>query len=265
MLDYLDVAQSSTLEISPISDQDIMDTFEELKERDCKLSEKLKTIAVYEQERRVLVISFEQMKEALEKTTTEIRSFIQMKQEKRAESEKTKSGIAALKDILESITEEKKSATHELDEMISSQSNLVMELEDKIVLLNEGLRVVKMQAMSEYDSLVKEYDLLLAKSQQIHHLHKVISLLQAKTMQPAIIVDHLLQQEASKRAKSAYAAFEVRNAMPILLRQYPLCLGTTHGTGGRDSRKNGRSSGIFQGRGGGSEADQQCTEELSTN
>ena len=215
MLDYLDVAQSSTLEISPINDQDIMDTFEELKERDRKLSEKLKIIAVYEQEKRVLEISFEQMKEALEKTTREIHSFIKMRQEKKAECEKTKSGIAALKDILESITEEKKGASHELDEMIDSQSNLVKELEDKIALLNEGLRAVKIQAMSEYDVLVKEYNLLLAKSQQIHHLHKVISLLQAKTMQPAIIVDHLLQQEASKRAKSAYAAFEVSNIVPI--------------------------------------------------
>lgn len=214
MLDYLDVAQSSALEISLSADPDIMDTLDELKEKDFKLSEKLKVITVYEQEKRVLEVSFEQMKESLEKTAGEIRYFIRMRQEKEVECENTKSSIAALSDIL---SEVKKSASHhELDEMINSRANLIEDLKNQIDLLNEGLNAVKQQAMTEYDFLLKEFDHLFAKSQQIHHLHKVISLLQARTMQPAIIVDHLLQQDASKRVKSAHAAFEVSDIVPTL-------------------------------------------------
>lgn len=65
------------------------------------------------------------------------------------------------------------------------------------------------QLMKSYEKLIKEFQLLLSKSLQIHQLQEVVGLMQVSTLTHTLKIDHFLQGQVASKTKSDAIVFQV--------------------------------------------------------
>ena len=101
--------------------------------------------------------------------------------------------------------EEKQVIFDIIDEKISTSQNLQEDIEG----ISKKIKALSEELTSKRNVLIKEHQLLLSKCQQVHQVQGAAGLLQAKMMQYALKIDHILQQKVAANTMFCSSVFKV--------------------------------------------------------
>ena len=103
------------------------------------------------------------------------------------------------------IAQAKQNLQNIMHKLISSQTVHSEDHELAVTRLNTLLP----QLMKSYEKLIKEFQLVLSKSQQIHQLQGVVGLMQVNTLSHTLKIDHFLQGQVASKTKSDAIVLQV--------------------------------------------------------
>ena len=82
-------------------------------------------------------------------------------------------------------------------------------LQEDIEGISKKIKALCEELTSKRNVLIKEHQLLLSKCQQVHQVQGAAGLLQAKMMQYALKIDHILQQKVAANTMFCSSVFKV--------------------------------------------------------
>ena len=103
------------------------------------------------------------------------------------------------------ITQAKQNLQDLMHNLISSQTVHSEDYELAVTRLNTLVH----QLMKSYEKLIKEFQLLLSKSRQVHQLQGVVGVMQVSTLTHALKIDHFLQGQVASKTKSDATVLQV--------------------------------------------------------
>ena len=207
-----------------LSDPILEDSLKSLSEIEEQIIEKTKLLILYNQQRRALEISVENLTKEMSNTIDDARYVLRMKTNARNETEKITKNIQALKDALKFFGYEQEFANDEeveisfeaedsskmqlckmLNELIASKMSQKEDRDLAVTRLNSLLPQLKVN----YEQLIKEHDLLISKNHQIYQLQLSIDLSQADCLIHELKIDHFLQEQVAIKTNSDAKVLQV--------------------------------------------------------
>ena len=207
-----------------LSDPILQDSLKSLSEIEEQIIEKTKLLILYNQQRRALEISVENLTKEMSNTIDDARYVLRMKTNARNETEKITKNIQALKDALKFFGYEQEFANDEeveisfeaedsskmqlckmLNELIASKMSQKEDRDLAVTRLNSLLPQLKVN----YEQLIKEHDLLISKNHQIYQLQLSIDLSQADCLTHELKIDHFLQEQVAIKTNSDAKVLQV--------------------------------------------------------
>lgn len=202
-----------------------------------KIIEKRRLLTLYTQQRKALDVSIEHLKTKLKSYLEDAHYALKMKKDAEGEIDKYSKQIQALKSVLgplpSDIFEEKEEDVEvedekgqEKQEHTKEESNegatestsagakqSLLDLMKELVrsknyqtsdseLANVRINSLLQQIGSVYESIEKEYNLLVSKCHQINELELSIGLLESKGLLHELTIDHHLQSQVAIKTKS---------------------------------------------------------------
>lgn len=212
----------------------------ELLEIDRQISEKIKPLRTYKLQEKNLELSVNEVFKSLKTSIEDVKEKSDRRLKMKEDINKTREDIKSLEVLLQMVAPleidqgleftigEPEPALQQHDtkalnvqkpqeasqykailSILEEKMNHSRQLENNVTSLNREIKQLTKEITEQRDSLIKEHQLLLSKSQQIHQLQGVTGMLETKANALGMRVDQQLQQEYAATSMFKSSVFQV--------------------------------------------------------